>query len=75
MKNLLILAFTFLSLSLFGQIEKGAKIQFNKETHDYGTIPFSGDPYCTFEFKNTGNEALLITEPSFNQTYELPEPA
>jgi len=62
MKNLLILAFTFLSISLFGQIEKGAKIEFNKETHDYGTIPFSGDPYCTFEFKNTGNEALLITE-------------
>ena len=62
MKNLFIVAFTFLSISLFGQIEKGAKIQFNKETHDYGTIPFSGDPYCTFEFKNTGNEALLITE-------------
>ena len=62
MKNLLILAFTFLSISLFGQIEKGAKIEFNKETHDYGTIPFSGDPFCTFEFKNTGNEALLITE-------------
>ena len=62
MKNLLILAFTFLSISLFGQIEKGAKIQFNKETHDYGTIPFNGNPYCTFEFKNTGNEALLITE-------------
>ncbi len=62
MKNLLVVAFTFLSISLFGQIEKGAKIQFNKETHDYGTIPFSGDPYCTFEFKNTGNEALLITE-------------
>ncbi len=62
MKNLFVLAFTLLSISLFGQIEKGAKIQFNKETHDYGTIPFSGDPYCTFEFKNTGNEALLITE-------------
>ena len=62
MKNLFVLAFTLLSISLFGQIEKGAKIQFNKETHDYGTIPYNGDPYCTFEFKNTGNEALLITE-------------
>jgi len=62
MKNLFFFAFAFFTLTLFGQIEKGPKIQFNKEVHDYGIIEFSADPYCTFEFKNTGNEALLITE-------------
>ena len=35
------------------QIEKGAKIEFTKEIHDYGTIKYDADPYCTFEFKNT----------------------
>jgi cyclophilin family peptidyl-prolyl cis-trans isomerase len=62
MKNLLFLAFTFITVTLFGQLEKGPKIQFNKEVHDYGIIEYSADPYCTFEFKNTGNESLLITE-------------
>jgi cyclophilin family peptidyl-prolyl cis-trans isomerase len=62
MKKLLFITFSFFTLSLFGQIEKGAKIQFNKETHDYGIIKYNADPYCVFEFKNTGNEALLITE-------------
>ena len=43
------------------QIEKGPKIEFNKETHDYGNIKYGGEPNCTFEFKNTGNEPLIIT--------------
>lgn len=62
MKNLLVAAFALVNIAVFGQVEKGAKIQFNKETHDYGIIKFSADPYCTFEFKNTGNEALIISE-------------
>lgn len=62
MKNVIFIAFSFFSVVLFGQLDKGPKIQFNKEVHDYGIIEFSADPYCTFEFKNTGNEALLITE-------------
>jgi peptidyl-prolyl cis-trans isomerase A (cyclophilin A) len=62
MKTIFSLLFVLTSLVGFSQLEKGAKIQFNKETHDYGTIKFNADPYCTFEFKNTGNEALLITE-------------
>ena len=43
------------------QIEKGPKIEFSKETHDYGNIKYVGEPNCTFEFKNTGNEPLIIT--------------
>jgi len=43
------------------QIEKGAKIEFSKETHDYGNIKYGGEPYCNFEFKNTGDEPLIIS--------------
>lgn len=43
------------------QIETGAKIEFKKETHDYGTVKFGENGDCTFEFKNTGNEPLIIS--------------
>ena len=43
------------------QTEKGAKIEFAKETHDYGTIKNGADGTCSFEFKNTGNEPLIIS--------------
>ena len=43
------------------QIEKGAKISFNKEVHDYCNIKYDGEPYCTFDFTNTGNEPLIIS--------------
>lgn len=62
MKSIFALFFVIIGLNGYAQIEKGAKIQFNKETHDYGIIKYNADPYCVFEFKNTGNEALLITE-------------
>jgi cyclophilin family peptidyl-prolyl cis-trans isomerase len=62
MKTIIALFFVIIGLNGYAQIEKGSKIQFNKETHDYGIIKYNADPYCVFEFKNTGNEALLITE-------------
>lgn len=62
MKTIFTLLFLLTSLMGFSQLEKGPKIQFNKETHDYGTIKYNADPNCTFEFKNTGNQPLLITE-------------
>ena len=43
------------------QIESGAKVEFMKETHDYGTIKYGADGSCTFEFKNTGNAPLIIS--------------
>jgi hypothetical protein len=43
------------------QIETGPKIEFSKETHDYGTVKYGADGSCTFEFKNTGNEPLIIS--------------
>lgn len=44
----------------FSQMEKGAKIEFNKDVHDYGTVKYNGDGTCTFTFVNTGNMPLVI---------------
>ncbi len=43
------------------QTDAGAKIEFSKETHDYGTIKNGADGTCSFEFKNTGTEPLIIS--------------
>ncbi len=43
------------------QTDAGAKIEFTKETHDYGTIKNGADGTCSFEFKNTGTEPLIIS--------------
>jgi hypothetical protein len=47
--------------SVNAQVESGAKIDFVKETHDYGTIKYGADGSCTFEFKNIGNAPLIIS--------------
>ena len=63
----LMLSFGVVLMAILGlntvnaQIEKGAKIEFNKEVHDYGNIKYGGEPNCAFEFKNTGNEPLIIS--------------
>jgi hypothetical protein len=52
------------SNAIFGQVaiaDNGAKISFTKEVHDYGTIKNGADRFCTFEFKNTGNAPLIIS--------------
>ena len=41
--------------------QDGAKIEFEKEVHDYGTIKNGADGTCTFDFKNTGNQPLIIS--------------
>lgn len=38
------------------------EIVFTETSHDFGTIPFNGDGTYTFEFKNTGNEPLVLSE-------------
>jgi len=68
MKKLLILPLLFIgaiSMNANAQTEvskdTGAKIEFVKEVHDYGKLKYAGDPFCTFDFKNTGNEPLIIS--------------
>jgi hypothetical protein len=42
------------------QVTDGAKIEFEKETHDYGEVKYDGNGQCTFKFTNTGSEPLII---------------
>lgn len=57
----LVVAAGLMSFSANAQLESGAKIEFKKEVHDYGTVKYGGDGECTFEFTNTGNEPLIIS--------------
>lgn len=41
--------------------DNGAKIKFEKTTHDYGDVEFEGNGVCTFDFTNTGNAPLIIS--------------
>lgn len=58
---------------VMAQVETGAKIEFSKETHDYGTIKYGADGSCTFEFKNTGNEPLIISNAKGSCGCTVPE--
>lgn len=40
---------------------KGARITFDALVHDYDTIPFGSNGECSFQYTNTGNEALVIS--------------
>lgn len=42
--------------------DNGAKIDFAKETHDYGNVKYGANGTCTFKFKNTGNAPLIISK-------------
>lgn len=59
--SLLVVATALVSTNSFAQVETGAKIEFKKETHDYGTVKYGGDGTCTFEFTNTGDAPLIIS--------------
>ena len=43
------------------EVSNGAQISLDKETHDYGTIKNGANGTCTFEFKNTGNAPLILS--------------
>ena len=59
MKQLItLICIGFLSLSLHAQ----AKIEFKTDTIDYGTIAKGSDGVRVFEFTNTGDEPLIISQ-------------
>lgn len=61
MKQLITILFVgLLSLSMNAQ-EKIAKIEFESDTIDYGTIEKGSDGVRVFKFKNTGNAPLIIS--------------
>ena len=43
------------------EVKNGAQIEFEKEVHDYGTIENGANGQCTFNFKNSGNAPLIIS--------------
>jgi len=62
MKNIILILFVgLLSLGAFAQ-DKVAKIKFKTDTIDYGTIEKGSDGVRVFEFTNTGDAPLIITE-------------
>lgn len=61
MKNLITVLFVgLISLGSFAQ-EKVAKIEFKTDVIDYGTIEKGADGVRVFEFTNTGNAPLVIS--------------
>jgi len=50
-----------MSTAMAQEVTQGAKIEFAKETHNYGEVKYGGDGQCTFEFTNTGTENLIIS--------------
>lgn len=52
----------FMTNNINAQVESGAKIDFEKEVHDYGNVKYGANGTCTFEFKNTGNAPLIISK-------------
>jgi hypothetical protein len=76
MKKLLFTLLAFLSISVAVNkvsAQSGAKIEFAKETHDYGKIKNGADPYCSFEFKNTGDAPLIISDAKGSCGCTVPE--
>ena len=59
--SLVVVAAGIFTTNIYAQVETGAKIEFKKETHDYGTVKYGGDGSCTFDFTNTGDAPLIIS--------------
>ena len=70
--SLVLLFVAFLSEKVNAQAV-GASIEFNKEVHDYGTIKNGADGSCTFEFKNTGDSPLIISNAKGSCGCTVPE--
>ena len=61
MKNIFtVLLISIFSLGIHAQ-DKVAKIEFESETIDYGTIEKGSDGVRVFKFKNTGDAPLIIS--------------
>ena len=62
MKKLIAVLFLgMMSLGLYAQDKKVAKIEFKTEIIDYGTVEKGADGVRVFEFTNTGNAPLIIS--------------
>jgi len=72
MKKLIAIAlFVFAGYAV--QAQETAKIEFKSEVIDYGEIEKGSDGVRVFEFKNTGNVALVITDVTSSCGCTIPE--
>ncbi len=55
------------------EVSNGAKIEFSKDVHDYGDVKYGADGTCSFEFKNTGNAPLIISNAKGSCGCTVPE--
>ena len=53
--------------------KKNAKIEFNKNTHDFGELAFASDGSCEFIFKNTGKSPLVLNNVKSTCGCTIPE--
>ena len=61
MKKIFVIVFiSIFSLGMYAQ-DKVAKIEFETETIDYGTIEKGSDGLRVFKFKNTGDAPLIVS--------------
>ena len=70
---LAMLAISFSSSAQDVAVQSGAKITFTKEVHDYGEVKYGSNGYCTFTFKNTGNEPLILGKVKGSCSCTVPE--
>ncbi|MEJ6624057.1 MAG: DUF1573 domain-containing protein [Flavobacteriaceae bacterium] len=73
MKKLMFTLFLGLFISQVYAQEKVAKIEFKSETIDYGNISHNSDGIRIFEFINTGDAPLVITEVSSSCGCTIPK--
>lgn len=56
------LSIMFVAIAMISnEVKAQAKMDFKKELHDYGNIKNGANGTCTFEFTNTGNAPLIIS--------------
>jgi hypothetical protein len=56
------LSIMFVAVAMISnEVKAQAKMDFKKEVHDYGNIKNGANGTCTFEFTNTGNAPLIIS--------------
>jgi hypothetical protein len=68
-KFILSVGLAFMAMMFFGvanaqtqtpTVTSKAKVEYDKDVHDYGTIEQGGNGECEFTLKNTGTEPLVI---------------
>lgn len=55
------------------EVASGARIEFAKEVHDYGTVKYDGNGESFFEFTNTGNAPLILSDVKGSCSCTVPE--